>query len=921
MRGELPLDGDDALERPLAEPSALDWTLSLPALSLAWLAGAAALILAAALRLPELNRWALSAREADIALAARDLVNGNDYPANLLGAPAVVEWTALFIFSGASVDSVARIATAVLGIAAVALILALGRWLGQWTALAAGLLAALSPTLIVAGRRIDAGGLLIVFSLLLLLALLRARELPGLFWPGVAGIAAGALLLSGPLGLPALLLAGLGFYLIAQPHELPERDGLIAAGLGFLGTVVLLGTVFLTRPRALPESLAESFRLLWNEHIREFGRRYYMPLFDLILNEPLLLVLAVVALVAGWAAPRTRALALWTLAAFLFASLFNGSEPAAYALVALPLVLLAGQGLVTVVERVARLDGRGRLAVGYGLAIVLLAFAFLSLAGLVTGPAQRSTSDTIARFVLVVGIAIIPLGLGLALLGRRLSGVRLFLLLTTVVVVLGATTVRSAVLSVTERPGEPGDPLAAGVSGADIPLLVDVLGKISRDLTLQERDARDPTGGHGLRIAIDERIEQPFAWYFRDYYNAVVFDPERETPPSDTQVLLLDDSRDAAALAPGMTGQFYLYDYGTPPLFESPDWGNIAAGAFNLNGWRRFGDLLFNRALTQPAEPRWFQLYAAPAVAERLFAASGPYNLDDRAGAGRAEGQFIQPRGVAIDAAGTIYVVDSGNLRVQRFGPSGEFELSWGSEGGAPGEFGLFAGDVPSGPGGIAIGSDGNIYVADTWNHRIQAFTPDGEYLRAWGSFFDAADDPNLAAEQPGAFYGPRGVAAHDGLLYITDTGNERVQVFTEEGEFVRAFGAIGSELGQLLEPVGITVTADGVVLVADSHNARIARFTLEGEPLEPWPVLGWDGLRFFEPYLAVGLDGLVYATSSAFGQVLVLAADGSELGPLFNGELSRPYGIAITPDGTQALVSDGVANAVIRTDARPLEP
>lgn len=920
MHGELPLDHEET-PAPPAERGALDWTLSLPALSFAWLAGAATLMLAAALRLPELDRWALSAPEADVALAARNMVLGNDYPVNLLGAPALMEWTALYLFSGASVDTVARMGTVVMGIASVALILALGRWLGQWQALAAALLTALSPSLIVAGRRLDGGALLVCFSLLLLLALLRAREQQGFFWPGLAGIAAGVLLMAGPLGLPALLLVALAFYLLAGPAKAPPRGSWIAAALGLLGTVVLLGTVLLTRPRALPESLAETFRLLWNDHLGALGERFYMPAFNLILNEPLLIALGAVALAVSRRAPRTRALAVWSLAAFLFASLFNGAEPAAYALVALPLVLLAGQGLVMVVERMARLEGRSREAVIYGLFIILLGFAFLSLAGLVTGPVQRSTSDTVARFVLVVGVAVIPLGLGLAMLGRRLAGARLWLLLTTALLVLVALTARSAVLSVTERPGEPGDPLAAGVSGSDIPIVVSVLGKISRDLTIQERDARDPTGGHGLRIAIDEQIAQPFAWYFRDYHNAVVFDPAVELPPSDAQVIVLDDTRDPATLVPGLSGQFYVFDYGTPPLFASPSWGDIAAGVFDLNGWRRFGDLLLNRALSEPAEPRWFQLYAAPAVAERLFSASGPYNLDDRAGAGRAEGQFIQPRGVAIDPAGTIYVVDSGNLRVQRFGPGGEFELSWGSEGEAPGQFGLFAGDVSQGPGGIAIGSDGNLYVADTWNHRIQVFTPEGDYVRSWGSFFDAADDPTQAALQPGLFYGPRGIAAHDGLIYVTDTGNERVQVFTEEGEFVRAFGVLGSEQGQLLEPVGIAVTADGVVLVADSHNARIARFTLEGEPLDPWPVSGWDGLRFFEPYLAVGPDGLVYATSSAFGQVLVLGADGSELGPLFNSELRRPYGIAITPDGTQALISDGVANAVIRTDARPLDP
>ena len=64
-----------------------------------------------------------------------------------------------------------------------------------------------------------------------------------------------------------------------------------------------------------------------------------------------------------------------------------------------------------------------------------------------------------------------------------------------------------------------------------------------------------------------------------------------------------------------------------------------------------------------------------------------------------------------------------------------------------------------------------------------------------------------LAAANEGLFYGPRGLAFHDGELYVTDTGNERVQVFTPDGTFVRMFGTIGSDLGNLLEPVGIAVT------------------------------------------------------------------------------------------------------------------
>ncbi len=101
---------------------------------------------------------------------------------------------------------------------------------------------------------------------------------------------------------------------------------------------------------------------------------------------------------------------------------------------------------------------------------------------------------------------------------------------------------------------------------------------------------------------------------------------------------------------------------------------------------------------------------------------------------GSGEGQLMAPRGVSIGPDGTIYVVDWGNHRIQAFDTDGQFVRGWGSycdletgsgcvdpDGSGPDPLG--AGQFRE-PWGIAVADDGTVYVADTWNHRVQAFLP-----------------------------------------------------------------------------------------------------------------------------------------------------------------------------------------------------
>jgi DNA-binding beta-propeller fold protein YncE len=514
-------------------------------------------------------------------------------------------------------------------------------------------------------------------------------------------------------------------------------------------------------------------------------------------------------------------------------------------------------------------------------------------------------------------VGVLPLSLALSALGTRLRGDRLVLILSALLMVLVGLTIRSSVLAASERPGVPGDPLSANALGADIPVVVGRLQRLSRDQTVNLRDSRDPTGGHGLRIAIDEKVAQPFHWYFRDYPNVQIFDPDNTPVPTDAQIVILSGERDADTVAPGYRGQSYVYGHETPMAYRSPDWAGMIGGIIDPDEWRRFVEFTIERKPDTAPTATEFQVLATSDLAQQLFPATGPFSLDDRPGAGDGEGQFNRPRGIAIAPDGTTYVVDSRNARIEMFDPTGQFVQAFGSAGSALGQLGQFNTAGGGGPNGIAIGDDGNLYVADTWNHRVEVFSADGQYLHAWGQFADLANSPD-AQQQTGSFYGPRGIAWHDGLVYVTDTGNERVQVFKPDGTFVRAFGGYGSGDGQLLEPVGIAVTADGTVLVADSHNARIARFGPDGAWLGAWPISQWDGLQFFEPYLALGSDGTVYASTSQRGSVLAIGPTGTVGLELGQSLLRQPYGVAVEPGESELLVVDSGLNAVVRVPIPP---
>jgi DNA-binding beta-propeller fold protein YncE len=166
-------------------------------------------------------------------------------------------------------------------------------------------------------------------------------------------------------------------------------------------------------------------------------------------------------------------------------------------------------------------------------------------------------------------------------------------------------------------------------------------------------------------------------------------------------------------------------------------------------------------------------------------------------GRGSAPGKFQNPTGIAVDSAGRVFVVDSGNRRIQQFGANGKFLKAWGDA------------TRFSEPYGIVIDAADAIYVTDSARHRILKFDAKGKLLASWGE--DQLDTP-------------RGLAVRNGFLYVADSGNDRIVKFDVNGKYVGAVGCHGSGVGEFDDPVSVAIDPDLHLYVVDRANHRVQK-------------------------------------------------------------------------------------------------
>jgi predicted membrane-bound mannosyltransferase/DNA-binding beta-propeller fold protein YncE len=310
----------------------------------------------------------------------------------------------------------------------------------------------------------------------------------------------------------------------------------------------------------------------------------------------------------------------------------------------------------------------------------------------------------------------------------------------------------------------------------------------------------------------------------------------------------------------------------------------------------------------------------APAVVDPYKAGTVMLTADPIFGADRYPPLGLNaPRAIAAGLDNDIYVADSRNHRILHIGDDGSLLNEWGT----------FAdqqsGNAPAGtfnePWGVAVGPDGSVYVSDTWNHRVQKFTKDGKPITMWGQYGQPLPD---VPESKSYFWGPRGIAVDSqGHVFVADTGNKRIVVFDSDGNYITEFGTAGLDPGQFDEPVGVAVAEDGTVFVTDTWNQRIQSFIPNEDgtfyaPLQQWDVNAWFGQSLDnKPFIAVDKDKHVFIADPEGYRVIEFTDTGEFVrawGDFGSGpsEIGLAAGVAVDPAG-YIWVTDAGNNRILR--------
>lgn len=283
---------------------------------------------------------------------------------------------------------------------------------------------------------------------------------------------------------------------------------------------------------------------------------------------------------------------------------------------------------------------------------------------------------------------------------------------------------------------------------------------------------------------------------------------------------------------------------GTPFLYVA-DQNNGRVLKFDLNlgrrvaAWGRTGNgpVEFNSPYGVAVDPVSHDLYVVERTNRRVqrITNSGTFVMA-WGQLGTGPGEFNEPVGIAADANGNVYVTDHGNHRVQKFRVTNsggtwraDHLATWGGRGAGNGQF--------DGPYGITLDAAGNLWVADAFNHRLQVFDTNGGFRRSVGTF----------GTGDGQFVTPVWVSFDgSGAYYVTETNSDpanrtapdfahqRIQKFDPAGNFLLKWGREGERGGEFRLPFQIAIDAGNNGYVSDYYNTRLQKFSLPGGPTGP---------------------------------------------------------------------------------------
>jgi DNA-binding beta-propeller fold protein YncE len=300
-------------------------------------------------------------------------------------------------------------------------------------------------------------------------------------------------------------------------------------------------------------------------------------------------------------------------------------------------------------------------------------------------------------------------------------------------------------------------------------------------------------------------------------------------------------------------------------------------------------------------------VYVADAKNNRIqkFDLSGLF-LGKWGQSGINDGDFNEPYGIAIDTLGLVYVSDE-NQRIQIFDRTGVFQTKFGGFGFSDGFFYY--------PHGLTVNDSCQIYVADSFNHRLQRFgvpppSSAPPFLLSWGS----------AGSGVGQFWKPYELAVEPWFVYVADAFNKRIQKFDSHGSFIKTWGSPGSGPGEFNEVLGVAVDNLGHVFVSDALNNRIQKFDTEGIFILAWGDTGTGDGEFQYPrglacdsqanvYVAGNLNHRIQKFDNNGTFILKWGRSGSQ-----DGKFLFPRGLTVDADDF-VYVADGDNHRVQKFD------
>lgn len=312
---------------------------------------------------------------------------------------------------------------------------------------------------------------------------------------------------------------------------------------------------------------------------------------------------------------------------------------------------------------------------------------------------------------------------------------------------------------------------------------------------------------------------------------------------------------------------------------------------------------------------------------------------------GKGTEGFNRPSGIAVDIYGQIFVSDMGNFKLKKFDFQGRLLGSLGTEGDGPGQFRM--------PGGLAVDTESNVYVLDSAKNTLQIFAcekADVQLLpqaspiasvellkeislsqgtisgiafekRPWGLVGDSLVAVGViegrkigrTGTEPGHLKKPHGVAIDTrGNFWVADTGNDRLQKFSLEGNLLQVIGKSGTGEGEFKSPWAVAISPKGNICVADTGNRRIQVFSPKGMFLGAFGKPGRLAGQLWEPVdLAVDAAENIYIVDRGNDRISKYDSTGvlqwetgkAGRGP---GQFDRPESIIVSPDNEVYVLDSG---------------